>query len=126
MLQGTWAGRVGGTGGYVWIDNLVYAEFTAYGALAPRTLTTLGVDPTGGPRFDGAAPYWRLAVEHNAGGWQRQSIRSELSGNERSGHRYRRGRTISVYWRHTYFHRPGKLYLGTPEAQWGVCSGRVQ
>jgi hypothetical protein len=71
MLQGTWAGRVGGTGAYVWINNMVYAEFTAYGALDPRTLTTLGADPTGGPRFDGAAPYWRLAIEKT---WDKNSL----------------------------------------------------
>jgi hypothetical protein len=71
MLQGTWAGRVGGTGAYVWINNMVYAEITAYGALDPRTLTTLGVDPTGGPRFDGAAPYWRLAIEKT---WDKNSL----------------------------------------------------
>jgi hypothetical protein len=71
MLQGTWAGRVGGTGAYVWINNMVYVEFTAYGALDPRTLTTLGVDPTGGPRFDGAAPYWRLAIEKT---WDKNSL----------------------------------------------------
>ncbi|MGA7325765.1 MAG: cytochrome C [Rhodomicrobium sp.] len=64
MIQGTWAGRVAGAGAYIWINNMVYAEITAYGALDPRTLTTLGVDPTDGtPRFAGAAPYWRLAVE---------------------------------------------------------------
>jgi hypothetical protein len=71
MIQGTWAGRVGGSGAYVWIDNLIYAEITAYGALDPRTLTTLGVNPGGGPRFDGAAPYWRLAVEKT---WDKNSL----------------------------------------------------
>jgi hypothetical protein len=71
MIEGTWAGRVGGAGGYVWINNMFYAEFTAYGALDPRTLTILGVDPAGGPRFDGAAPYWRLAVEKT---WDTQSL----------------------------------------------------
>jgi len=77
MLQGTWAGRVGGTGAYVWIDNMVYAEFTAYGALDPRTLTTLGVDPTGGPRFNGGAPYWRLAVEKT---WDKNSLMAGTFG----------------------------------------------
>ncbi len=71
MIQGTWAGRVGSAGAYVWIDNMVYAEISAYGALDARTLTTLGVDPTGGPRFDGAAPYWRLAVEKT---WDKNSL----------------------------------------------------
>jgi hypothetical protein len=72
MIEGTWAGRVGGTGAYVWINNLIYAEFTAYGSLDPRTLTTLGVDPTDGtPRFAGAAPYWRIAIEKT---WDKNSL----------------------------------------------------
>jgi hypothetical protein len=72
MLQGTWAGRAGGAGAYAWIGNLVYLELTAYGALDPRTLTTLGVDPTdGSPRFSGAAPYWRVAVEKT---WDQHSL----------------------------------------------------
>ncbi|HZV19945.1 MAG TPA: cytochrome C [Hyphomicrobiales bacterium] len=72
MIQGTWAGRVGGVGGYVWINNMVYAEFTAYRALDPRTLTTLGADPTDGtPRFADAAPYWRIAVEKT---WDKHSL----------------------------------------------------
>ena len=72
MIQGTWAGRVAGAGAYVWIDNIFYAEFTAYGALDPRTLTTLGVDPTDGtPRFAGAAPYWRFAAEKT---WDKNSL----------------------------------------------------
>jgi len=72
MIQGTWAQRVAGGGAYVWIDNMIYAEFSAYGALDPKTLTTLGVDPTDGtPRFSGAAPYWRLALEKT---WDKNSF----------------------------------------------------
>ncbi len=71
MIQGTWAARVGGAGAYAWINNMFYAELTAYGALDPRTLTTLGADPTGGPRFDGAAPYWRFAFEKT---WDKNSL----------------------------------------------------
>ena len=72
MLEGTWAQRVGGAGAYVWINNMVYAEISAYGALDPRTLTALGVDPTDGtPRFAGSAPYWRLAVEKT---WDKNSL----------------------------------------------------
>ncbi|MGO9547627.1 MAG: cytochrome C [Rhodomicrobium sp.] len=73
MLGGsTWAQRVGGAGAYVWIDNMFYAELSAYGALDPRTLTTLGQDPTDGtPRFSGGAPYWRFAVEKT---WDKNSL----------------------------------------------------
>jgi hypothetical protein len=63
MIEGTFGGRVAGAGAYVWINNMVYAEITAYGALNRRELTTIGQDPAGGPRFAGTAPYWRVAVE---------------------------------------------------------------
>ncbi len=69
---GTWAQHVGGAGGYAWVNNMFYAEVSAYGALDPRTLTTLGQDPTDGtPRFSGSAPYWRLAVEKT---WDKNSL----------------------------------------------------
>ena len=69
---GTWSGRVGGAGAYAWIDNTVYVELSGYGALDPRTLTTLGVDPTDGtPRFGGGSPYWRVAVEKT---WDKNSL----------------------------------------------------
>jgi hypothetical protein len=72
MLQGTFSGRVGGTGGYVWINNLIYAEFTAYQSFDPGTLTSLGLDPgNGAPRIDGAAPYWRVALEKT---WDKNSF----------------------------------------------------
>ena len=73
MLGGaTWAQRVGGAGAYAWINNMFYAELSAYGALDPRTLTTLGQDPTDGtPRFSGGAPYWRFAVEKT---WDKNSL----------------------------------------------------
>ena len=72
MLQGTFAGRVGGVGGYVWINNMIYAEFTAYQSFDPGTLTSLGLDPGDGtPRIDGAAPYWRVALEKT---WDKNSF----------------------------------------------------
>jgi len=71
MLQGTFGGRVGGAGGYVWINNMIYAEFTAYQSFDPGTLTSLGLDPGDGtPRIDGAAPYWRVALEKT---WDKNS-----------------------------------------------------
>jgi hypothetical protein len=72
MIEGTFAGRVGSAGAYVWIDNMIYAEITAYGSFDPGILTTLGNDPGDGtPRFAGAAPYWRLAVEKT---WDKNSF----------------------------------------------------
>jgi hypothetical protein len=65
-----WAQQVGGVGAYVWINNMFYAEFTAYGALPPPTLIALGADPTAS-RFGSAAPYWRLAVEKT---WDKNSL----------------------------------------------------
>jgi hypothetical protein len=72
MIEGTFAGRAGGTGGYVWINNMIYAEFTAYGSFDPGILKTLGYDPGDGtPRFDGVAPYWRVALEKT---WNKNSF----------------------------------------------------
>ncbi len=65
-----WLAQVGGVGGYVWIDNSIYVELTAYGALGARALTDLGGDPTKN-RFDGSAPYWRLAYERT---WDKNSL----------------------------------------------------
>jgi len=70
MIEGTFQNRVAGSGAYVWINNMVYAEISAYGALDAKTQHDLGADPTG-PRFAGAAPYWRLAVEKT---WDQHSL----------------------------------------------------
>ncbi len=70
LVTSQFGAQVGGVGGYVWIDNSFYAEFTAYGALSPRLATDLGADPTAN-RFDGSAPYWRLAYEKD---WDKNSL----------------------------------------------------
>ncbi len=64
---------VGGVGGYVWIDRSIYAEFTAYGNLSQRALTDLWLAASTVPlaRFDGMAPYWRLAYEKT---WDKNSL----------------------------------------------------
>jgi len=72
MLGGnTWGGHVGSVGGYVWLNNSIYAEFTAYGALPPRLLTDLAGGAVGVDRFANAAPYWRLAYEKT---WDKNSL----------------------------------------------------
>ncbi|MGO9484378.1 MAG: hypothetical protein ACLPX9_07320 [Rhodomicrobium sp.] len=73
-LLGTdaWATQVAGAGGYVWINNSIYAELTAYTNLPARLLTDLngGYDNTA-TRFEGAAPYWRVAYEKT---WDKNSL----------------------------------------------------
>ena len=53
-----------GAGGYVFINDMLYAEVQGYGSLTPRGQTDLGVSP---PYLaftvDGIAPYYRLALE---------------------------------------------------------------
>ena len=72
MIEGTFGGRAASTGLYVWVNNMFYAEFSAYGAYDPNTLRVTGSDPADGtPRFANAAPYWRLAVEKT---WDKQSL----------------------------------------------------
>src|SRR5579862_1309877 len=63
LIEGGLAGNVLGASGYAYWDRLVYGEFGAYRTLADRTLTMLGVDPTGSSSTQGVAPYWRFAVE---------------------------------------------------------------
>jgi hypothetical protein len=70
-IEGAFAQRVAGLGGYFFWNNLIYAEFTAYSTLSTRTLTTLGADSTGINSIDGIAPYWRLALEPS---WDKHSL----------------------------------------------------
>ena len=63
-LQGT----VAGAGMYLWWNDLLYAEVSAYGGLNQNTLEVLGDQP--GPTPDlhpGLMPYWRVAIEPHSG-----------------------------------------------------------
>ena len=72
MIEGTFGGRVAGTGAYIFANDMFYLEGSAYGTLDTRTLSALGLDPTDpASRFDGLAPYWRAAVEKN---WSEYSL----------------------------------------------------
>ena len=67
IIDGTFAGHVVSTGGYLWINDMFYVEATAYHALDLKTVNRLGADPLDAPgRFD-VAPYWRLAFEPHWG-----------------------------------------------------------
>jgi len=62
------AQSVAGGGAYVYWNDLVYAELTAYLGYNKATLEAFGMEP--GPTPDvqrGAMPYWRLAVEPHWG-----------------------------------------------------------
>jgi hypothetical protein len=67
LIDGTYAQYVGGVGGYVFINNLVYLELTGYRTLDFKTLPKLGVDPFGAGPFQDIAPYWRVAIEPHWG-----------------------------------------------------------
>ncbi len=69
---GGWGGKTMSAGGYVWVNNMFYAEFSAYRAFDPNLIKAAGGDPTDGtPRFDAVAPYWRFAIEKT---WNEQSL----------------------------------------------------
>jgi hypothetical protein len=70
MIEGTFEGRVAGTGAYIFANDKFYLEGTAYGTFDTKTLEALGLDPTDpASRFDGLAPYWRAAYESDWGNY---------------------------------------------------------
>jgi hypothetical protein len=77
LIEGGLAAEVLGTNAYVYWNRLIYLEAGIYKTLSPRTLTTLGTDPTGSSSLKGVAPYWRLAVEPK---WGRNSFEAGLFG----------------------------------------------
>jgi hypothetical protein len=68
LIDGTFAGHVGGVGAYAWINSLVYVELSGYRTINHGAQSKLGTDPFGAPGlFEGVSPYWRIAVEPNWG-----------------------------------------------------------
>ena len=68
LIDGTFAAHVGGVGAYVYLNDMLYLEATAYKTLDFKQQNALGTDPFGAPGlFDGAAPYWRAAFEPHWG-----------------------------------------------------------
>jgi hypothetical protein len=68
MIENWGSSQTAGAGAYVFANDMIYAELSAYGSLSRNTQTTLGVSPPNqGNTIRGAAPYWRLAVEPNWG-----------------------------------------------------------
>src|SRR5664280_901979 len=72
MVEGAFAARVGGIGGYTMINDLLYLELTGYRTLGFNQQNSLGMNPFDGPgQFGGVAPYWRVALEPH---WGRHSL----------------------------------------------------
>ncbi len=68
LIEGTFAAHVGGVGAYVYLNDMLYLEATAYKTLDFKQQNAVGTDPFGAPGlFDGAAPYWRAAFEPHWG-----------------------------------------------------------
>jgi len=59
---------VGGAGAYVFWNDMLYAELTAYGGYDKSTLEAFGMMPSSTPDAQvGVQPYWRLALEPHWG-----------------------------------------------------------
>jgi hypothetical protein len=62
------AQQVGGAGAYVFWNDMLYAELTAYGGYNKYTLEGFGMQPGPSPDVQvGVQPYWRLAAEPHWG-----------------------------------------------------------
>ena len=72
LVGGTLAGQVAGLGGYVFYNNLAYAEFTAYVSTPQGGPFPAG--PTSMNTIRGISPYWRAVVQHAWGALQYASL----------------------------------------------------
>ena len=63
IIDGTLGQQVGGLGAYVFWNNLIYLEGTVYRTAGNGMTKPLGAGTTTEQVVDGAAPYWRLALE---------------------------------------------------------------
>jgi len=64
IIDGTLGQQVGGIGLYGYWNNLVYAEATVYRTAKNGITKWLGGGTPTDMRVEGAAPYWRLALQH--------------------------------------------------------------
>jgi hypothetical protein len=67
LLNGALAQTSLGATAYAWIDGTYYVEGGAYWSPGARQLSDLGADPTSPGSIDGAAPYGRIAFQHDVG-----------------------------------------------------------
>lgn len=68
IIDGQYGRRVGGLGGYVFINDMLYLEATGYRTLGVAAQTRLGANPLASPgQIAGIAPYGRVALEQRFG-----------------------------------------------------------
>jgi hypothetical protein len=70
IIDGTLASQVGGIGAYGMWNNLLYAEASVYRTNHKGITRPLGAGTETDTVMDGAAPYWRVALQHQ---WGKQS-----------------------------------------------------
>ncbi len=69
MMDGTLAQQVGGIGLYAFWNNLIYAEASVYRTARDGITRPLGAGTHTDMVVDDAAPYWRLAFQHQ---WEKK------------------------------------------------------
>jgi len=77
QIDGARAQDVAGLTGYVYWNESLYGEVGVYRSAKQGTAGPLDSTTGGGGVIDSAAPYWRVAYEHN---WDRHSIEAGLYG----------------------------------------------
>ncbi|MDD4915477.1 MAG: cytochrome C [Methylococcales bacterium] len=65
LIDGALSGQVGGATAYTMINNMLYLEAGGYASLANTIQKGVGVANAGQQEIDGAAPYWRVAVQRD-------------------------------------------------------------
>ena len=63
LIDGGFAGQVGGASAYTMIDNLIYLDVGGYGSLDNNVQKAFGVADAAQQQIDGVAPYWRAALQ---------------------------------------------------------------
>ncbi len=63
LIDGGLAAQVGGATAYTMIDNLLYLEAGGYTSLANGIQRGIGISTPDRMEVDGAAPYWRMALQ---------------------------------------------------------------
>jgi hypothetical protein len=66
-IENAYATKVGGAGAYVFWNDMLYADFTAYKGLPVPALQALNVGNSTTDALTNVAPYWRLAFEPHWG-----------------------------------------------------------
>jgi len=67
VIAGGVGQQVAGYGVYMMLANTLYTEFGVYQNLSPDFQSFMGVDPAGETQIKDAAPYWRVALQHQEG-----------------------------------------------------------